>query len=444
MTRRPRRLAETRPAGQPLSRRSSAGSGDPAESALSDCSELPYLSERPTTVSPTASPNRVVILSASVGAGHDSAAAALADRMTSRGFAVDRHDFLDLMPGGRAMCGSYKRIITRAPGLYQCIYEHTERTSRPGAVQRRLLRAAERAVLAAIPSDCAVVVATYPLAAQVLGRLRSTGRLAVPVATVFTDFSVHPLWIAEGVDLDLAATEATAGQARRHGAAGLVRAAGPLVDRRFVPATRADQTAARERFGLPSAEGAKLALLLGGSWGVGAIEETAADLAATGVVTPVVVCGRNAALAERLRARGIEHVFGWVEDMPGLMAAADVRVQHTGAASTLEAFAGGLPVATYRCLQGHGRTNAEVLDAAGLAVWIRSVDDLAGTLQELTSGLRGLRQRTAALELVTAGAGQADAALLELIAQHSAPAAEAWPAPAMPVLASAPLPLPAC
>jgi UDP-N-acetylglucosamine:LPS N-acetylglucosamine transferase len=374
-------------------------------------------STAPSTASGTA-PSRIVIFSASVGAGHDSAAAALADRMTVRGYSVDRHDFLGLMPGGRVLCGSYKRIITRAPALYQCIYERTERNGRPGAVQRRLLRAAERAVLAAIPADTVVVVATYPLAAQVLGRLRRTGRLAIPVATLFTDFSVHPLWIADGVDLYLAATGATAALARRHGATGRVSAVGPLVDGRFGPATRAAQTAARERFGLPSADGAKLALLLGGSWGVGAIEETAADLAATGLVTPVVVCGRNEALAERLRAQGVEHVFGWVDDMPGLMAAADVMVQNAGAASTLEAFASGLPVATYRCLPGHGRANAEVLDDAGLAVWVREPGDLAGVLLELTSGLRGLRQRTAALALVAGAAGQADSALLELIGEH--------------------------
>jgi UDP-N-acetylglucosamine:LPS N-acetylglucosamine transferase len=131
-----------------------------------------------------------------------------------------------------------------------------------------------------------------------------------------------------------------------------------------------------------------------------------------------VVCGRNEALAERLRAQGVEHVFGWVDDMPGLMAAADVMVQNAGAASTLEAFASGLPVATYRCLPGHGRANAEVLDDAGLAVWVREPGDLAGVLLELTSGLRGLRQRTAALALVAGAAGQADSALLELIGEH--------------------------
>ena len=347
--------------------------------------------------------SRVVIFSASVGAGHDSAATALGDRLTARGFAVDRHDFLNLMPAGRVVCGSYKRIITHAPALYQCIYSRTERAARPGLVQRRLLKGAEQAVLNAIPADAVAAVATYPLAAQVLGRLRASGQLTIPVVVTFTDFSVHPLWLAEGIDLYLAPHEVTAAQAVGFGVpAERVAVARPLVSWRFAERSRSQRAAARERFGLTEAD-KPLALLLGGSWGVGDIAETAFDLAASGAVTPVVVCGRNEQLRNRLRAAGLPHVFGWVGDMPSLMAACDVMVQNAGASSTLEAFASGLPVATYRSLVGHGRTNAAMLDEAGLAVWVRSSEELPQALLELTSGVRGRRQRNAGLAMVGDG-----------------------------------------
>lgn len=360
--------------------------------------------------------SRVVIFSASVGAGHDSAAKALAARLTARDVAVARHDFLTLMPAGRAVCGSYRRIITHAPALYQCIYSRTERAARPGLVQRHLLRGAEQAVLDAIPADAVAAVATYPLAAQVLGRLRASGRLAVPVIVAFTDFSVHPLWIAPGVDLYLAPHAVTAAQAVAHGVdATKAAVARPLVSARFVERSPGSRAAARARFGLAGGGVDKpLALLLGGSWGVGDIEGTARDLAASGVVTPVVVCGRNEVLRGRLRAAGFPHVFGWVGDMPTLMAACDVMVQNAGASSTLEAFAAGLPVATYRSLVGHGRTNAAVLDEAGLAVWVRSKGELAGALRQLTSGVLGRRQRKAGLAMVGQGA-EPDAVIMGMV-----------------------------
>ena len=43
-----------------------------------------------------------------------------------------------------------------------------------------------------------------------------------------------------------------------------------------------------------------------------------------------------------------------------------------GGMMSLEALAAGVPVVTYRCIAGHGETNASVLDRAGLVPWIRS------------------------------------------------------------------------
>ena len=73
-------------------------------------------------------------------------------------------------------------------------------------------------------------------------------------------------------------------------------------------------------------------------------------------------------------------MFGWVEDMPRLMHAVDTVVQNAGGLTTSEALASGLPVLTYRCLPGHGRANAAVLDRIGLVPWILSRRDLTAAL----------------------------------------------------------------
>ena len=105
------------------------------------------------------------------------------------------------------------------------------------------------------------------------------------------------------------------------------------------------------------------------------------DIAATGLATPVVACGRNEALRARLVASGHRHVLGWVDDMAGLIRSCDVVVQNAGGLTAAEALASEVPVLTYRCLPGHGRTNAAALDAEGLVPWIRSRD---GLVQGLT------------------------------------------------------------
>ncbi|MFG2969829.1 UDP-N-acetylglucosamine--N-acetylglucosamine transferase, partial [Streptomyces sp. NPDC048288] len=91
--------------------------------------------------------------------------------------------------------------------------------------------------------------------------------------------------------------------------------------------------------------------------------------------------------------------------MPGLMHACDVLVQNAGGLTSLEAFAAGLPVASYRCIPGHGQTNAAALDEAGLAVWIRDPAGLGPVLAELLHGPRGQAQRTAGLALHASAPG---------------------------------------
>ncbi|MEU6508322.1 glycosyltransferase [Streptomyces sp. NPDC046942] len=380
----------------------------------------------PRAVAPAA--RRVAIVSASVGAGHDGAAAELERRLVADGFAVDRYDLLDLLPAGfgRAVRDGYHRMLVAAPWAYQRIYAGTERAGGSGPLARALLRAAEDRVLRALRPDVGAVVSTYPGASRVLGELRRAGRLAVPVVTYLTDFSVHPLWVADGVDVHLAAHAVPAAQARTAGARD-VRVCGPVTDPRFRPGGPDDRARARERFGLPAHT--PLALLVAGSWGVGPVRQVARELRDCGAAVPVVVCGRNQALARQLRADGIEYVYGWVDNMPGLMQAADVLVQNAGGLTSLEAFATGLPVASYRCIPGHGPANAAALDEAGTAVWIRDPADLKSALCALVDGPLGLRQRAAGLGLFAQSPGDGPAAEIARLHRPGPPPPPPGPGP---------------
>lgn len=323
---------------------------------------------------------RAVIFSAQVGAGHDAAADELARRLRGAGLGVDRHDFLDQMPGriGRLLRDSYHNMLLNAPWSYRALYGALDR-SKALSVQVSLVSAlSSRRMLEAIGTDARVVVSTYPLASQVLGRLRASGRLQTPVVTYLTDYSVHRLWVARGVDAHTAVHDVTAAQARGHGAAQVVTV-DPAVDPRFFRRTEDSRAAARERFGLPANE--PLVLLVGGSWGIGEFDDTVREIAATGRARCVVVCGRNEDLRRRLAEHGESHVYGWVDDMPGLMHACDAMVQNAGGMTVYEARACGLPVITYRALPGHGTTNAEALDESGTAPWVRDADGLRGALE---------------------------------------------------------------
>ncbi len=343
----------------------------------------------------------MVVITASVGAGHDGAAVEWARRLRDQGFEVDIHDFLAVLGRilGEGMRDAYETVLHRAPWVYALFFRLTALPYGVTMIARNLLAPFLPKLGGLFPSDTVAVVTTYPMAGQLLGKLRRRGELAAPVFTFLTDFSVHRLCVAPGVDAYYVLHAVSAAQARALGATEVV-ITGPLVSDRFRPASTVDRRLARERFGLPAGE--RLALLVAGSWGVGDVERTATEIVATGAAVPVVVCGRNAALRERLDEAGLGYPLGWVEDMPALMQAVDVLVENAGGLTSLEAMACGLPVASYRPIPGHGRTNAAALDEAGVSAWIRTSSELRATLAELVAGPRGQRQRAAGLALFAA------------------------------------------
>jgi UDP-N-acetylglucosamine:LPS N-acetylglucosamine transferase len=325
---------------------------------------------------------RAVIVSASVGAGHDAVAKELEVRLREAGLNVDRHDFLDLLPGGtgKLFVGTYHTMLERAPWTWKLLYGGLDNPRMMSGQARLFTWLAGRAMRRALKDDTAIVVSTYPLASQVLGRLRRTGKVSQRVHTYLTDFSVHRLWASPYVDSHVAVHPVPAEQAEQIDCQD-VHVVTPLVDRRFRPVAKASRAAARQRWGLP--HDAKIALLVGGSWGAGDLERTVADVeAADPRFTCVVVCGRNEALRERLESAGVT-ALGWVDDMPSLMHAADVLVQNAGGITVLEAVASGIPVITYRSIPGHGLTNAAALDKAGVAPWARTHAELAPLLDRV-------------------------------------------------------------
>ncbi|MBY8874157.1 glycosyltransferase [Micromonospora sp. PLK6-60] len=322
---------------------------------------------------------RVVVVSADVGAGHDTAAAELARRLCERGFLVDRVNLLETLPRPVrwAFREAYRGILRWLPWGYEALFTMTSRSRRSVTVIRMLLWPVRRRMRRRIPPDTRAVVTTYPFANQLLGPLRERRRLGVPVLTYVTDFVVHPTWVSPGVDVYCALRHA---ELRPVPHPVTVEEVQPLVPAAFTTAPEVSRGEARSRFGLPRHD--RLALIVAGAWGAGDVETTVAEVAATGCVRPVVVCGRNEALRERL-SRAHEHVLGWVDDMPTLMRAVDVVVENAGGLTCQEALASGVPVVTYRPIAGHGRANAAVLARSGLTRWAPSAHHLRRVLAAL-------------------------------------------------------------
>ncbi len=315
---------------------------------------------------------RVAIISASYGAGHNSASREISRALGGAGCDVEIFDFVDLMPWrlGRALKVGYQVQLQVSPDSWGT----TMSLAMPGRPLHRpfdrFLRLSTGNITAAV-HGADLVISTHPFCSQVIGHLRSTGALAVPAVTYLTDAAVPALWINPGIDLNLAIHEVAAREARSLGGnAAVVRPVVPpgaaYVPGQTFPDPLSDLGLIGPR-----------ALVTGGSLGAGALEQTARDILEHSDMTPVVLCATDPHLKRRLeRIPGVV-ALGWRTDVRALMATSDCVVQNAGGFTSLEALASGTPVITYRSISGHGAANSANLDRAGLIPWARDEIELA-------------------------------------------------------------------
>lgn len=316
-------------------------------------------------------PHRILLVTASMGAGHDQTAAELGRRFADQGAAVRIVDLLDILPFGigGALAHGYALMLRHAPWLYDAIYQvfFVPHARLQPSTSPLVLLATRRLRSIVDEFEPTAVVSTFHEAGQVVGRLRRDGRLTVPGIVVVTEVVPHMLWLAKGNDLFCCLYPAIADEVHRRIGAQAI-APGPVVDPRVIPggvSPTVDDTAEQR------------VLVSTGSWGVGDAVSIARALTRVPGVRPVVLCGRNEHLrAEATTVPGVT-ALGWRRDVPELMAAAAVVVDNAGGSMCMEAFAAGVPVVCYRPIPGHGGPVVRAMAEAGL---VRFAPDEAALL----------------------------------------------------------------
>jgi diacylglycerol O-acyltransferase / wax synthase len=348
----------------------------------------------PASRSSVRPPQRLLVVSADIGEGHNATARAVEERARRLWpeCEIRRVDTLDRMgswvgPGFRWI---YRVNVDTTPWLYDFFYRALWRYRWFAAASCRFTGVWSGIRLAPVIAEYRpdLVVSTYPLGTGGLDWLRRRGGLNVPVAAIISDFAPHPFWVYSEVDLHYVASEASlrAMYRARPDARGAVGA--PPVVAAFAPT---DKITARRRCGLP--DDRLVVLVSCGSLGFGSVERAVdAALAAGPEICVVVACGRNEALRARLAARAQPAQrlvsqrlipLGWTNQMPALTAAADVVVTNAGGATALEAVACGRAVLMFEPIAGHGKANAALMAAAGLAILCAGPAELTGTLRGL-------------------------------------------------------------
>jgi UDP-N-acetylglucosamine:LPS N-acetylglucosamine transferase len=331
--------------------------------------------------------SKILILSASVGEGHDLPARTLADQLRDESPGAE----VVIEDGLRAMGRTFVLVNERAPGVvffrFRWLWDAAFWLSVGLAPTRRLTQALVRKLgsdgvlrlIEEVRPD--VVVSVYPITTEVLGGLRRSGRLHVPVVAAITDLAMMHYWAAPGVDLHIVTHPESIEEVREiAGMGSAIEAVHGLTRPEFVEPC--DPAAARAALGLP-ADG-KVVLVSGGGWGVGDLESAVDVALRLDVAVVACLCGRNDELRDRLSSRysGEQRVrmVGFTEQMSEWLAAADALVHSTGGLTVLEAYVRGCPTISYGWGRGHIRANNAAFRRYGIAVVVDSSRELEKAL----------------------------------------------------------------
>jgi len=361
---------------------------------------------------------RVLILTASYGSGHNSAARSLALAFARDGAAVDVVDhFRELVHPtfASATRALYYRVLRHAPALWGMAYGvgdwiASDSPATFGATHLGARRLA--ALLRRTSPDAVVTVHATPAAA--MSFLAEHGEQVPPHTTVVTDFVAHAQWIARHVDRYCVAAE----EVRHEFIARGIPSERVIVTGVPVPPafeTWIDPGSARAALGL-SAHVPVVLAMAGTQGSFGRLPDvTRALVDAPRPLQAIVVTGTDARLArtvERLTAATRVRNLGYTQDVRTLMAAADLLVTKAGGMTLAEALAAELPLLTYGSLPGQERQNERFASRTGIALVARTRGDLGRLLDralaeprlldDLRESMRRLRRPDASRRIARA------------------------------------------
>jgi processive 1,2-diacylglycerol beta-glucosyltransferase len=339
---------------------------------------------------------RVLLLSASSGAGHVRAAQALEKAFAARGDCAVQHiDAIEYVSKlfQRAYDKTYISMVRRAPELMGVLYDRTDQPwqhpRRRLALDRLNSQPMIRMLKHVQPDLC---VATHFLPAEIIAWLIAKKKLNAKNAIVVTDYDVHAMWLCRTVSRYYVAIPEAAEYLSGIGVPReILRVTGIPIDPLF--AVPRDRAAARAALNLD----AKFPVLLlsAGGYGVGPLEQLVRDLLSLEKPWQLVaIAGKSEKMKKRLdeiaRAAGtLPNGFarlvpvGFTTEMDQYMAAADLLVGKAGGLTTSEALARHLPMALIEPIPGQEFRNADHLLEAGAAIRCNNLPAAAWKIAQL-------------------------------------------------------------
>jgi processive 1,2-diacylglycerol beta-glucosyltransferase len=342
---------------------------------------------------------KVLLLSASAGAGHIRAAEAIEKAFNQAKGAESREvRHIDVLNYTNKLfrhlySKAYIDLVNKMPEVPGWFYDKLDK---PWKNERRRLALDKLntrpfvKLLREYQPD--LIVCTHFLPAEIVSWLKAKERLASRQVIIVTDFDVHAMWLVHHYERYFVALDEARAYLLALGIpAEKITVSGIPIDPVF--AVKKDKQEMRVKHGL--APDRMTILLSAGGFGVGSVDALVHSLLPLQHRAQVVaICGRNEELKQRLtklaaRAKPDANVllkpFGYTKEMDELMTASDLVLGKPGGLTTSEALAKGLVFVIVNPIPGQEERNSDHLLEGAVAIRCNNLPTLSYKLDRLLS-----------------------------------------------------------
>jgi processive 1,2-diacylglycerol beta-glucosyltransferase len=334
-----------------------------------------------------------LIVTASIGAGHNRAAEAIGNEIKIKYPQAEVH-IVDFMSTKTAYLNgilkeAYLKMLSLVPDMYEFLYSFTRGKLQGFSVQSLLALAMKNDMESIVRRYRAdVVICTHPFPCAAAAHLKKTNQVDIVLGGVITDFSIHQLWVYKDVDLYFVGNDILRGELTQKGIeAWRIYDTGIPIDSYFNQSY--DKVALTEKLQLDSTS--PIILIMGGGLGLGGVSMALKSLEELQAkVQIIVVAGENQNLWANLKLQASKskhhiQVWGFSNTVQELMAVSTMLISKPGALTISEALAMELPMILNEPIPGQEKENAAYVENTGSAIWIKDSAKLTSVVEELIS-----------------------------------------------------------
>lgn len=318
---------------------------------------------------------KIVILTASTGAGHNQAAKNLTKEFAKFN---DEIKIIDIFQEttkntNKIICQGYDVFASKLPQTYGIIYNiSNNKLINPIFLKNIFFKVEKKLkiILDEIKPD--IIISTHPLSVPIISKIKEDSKYTIPFIQIITDFKAHYTYIDKGVDAYITASEFTKTSLTNKGIPeNKIFVYGIPIKEEF----RNNNKVESDIFKI---------LIMGGSMGLKNMEKSVDVLVNSNLnIKITVICASNIELRKKLTKKfktkiieGKIEVKGFVDNIDELMDSSKLLITKPGGLTSTEAINKFIPMIIPFSIPGQEEENTAFLVEEKMAISINDIQDL--------------------------------------------------------------------